>query len=197
MSSAFSTLVIDSSRQIGVLSARWSSAWRMMSSNGQRLLDHDQVEFVELLERLDVAKREGVVRVGHERRIGKRLSHCAHELDIVARLDLQLDLVVALLDRAPRALDERCRAALDAERDARLNACACAADELRQRLLARAWRRAPTRPSRRRPSPCCGRGSSARARGCTSDGCAYCTPSTRGATYSVIAYHAVSIVSEV
>src|SRR5678810_1041250 len=59
MSIARSSDVIDSSRQTGV-------------SNdvipGERLLDHHQVERVELREAIDVVQRVGVVGVGHERR---------------------------------------------------------------------------------------------------------------------------------
>ena len=47
MSAARSTLVIDSSRQIGVFRRFWSSAWRGQVVPGERLLDHHQLELVE------------------------------------------------------------------------------------------------------------------------------------------------------
>ena len=86
-----------------------SSAWPSRSSSGQRLLDEQQVERVELGEVRGVVEGVGGVRVDLERDVAEALAHRAHRLDVAAGLDLQLDPPVALgevpLDRAQQVGD--------------------------------------------------------------------------------------------
>ena len=77
---------------------------------GERLLQHDQAEGVELRQKIDVGQAVCVVGVRHERGVGERLAYRANELDIRAGLDLELDFPVSrvggragLLDQVPRA----------------------------------------------------------------------------------------------
>ena len=59
----------------------------------QRLLDHDEIERVELLQVTGVGQRVGGVRVGHQMHRWTELApHRTHVIDIGARLNLHLDL---------------------------------------------------------------------------------------------------------
>ena len=77
MSSARSTLVIDSSRQIGVLQHALQLGVAHEIVVRERLLDHDQPERVELREAVGVGERVGGVRVRHERAVGPSASRTA------------------------------------------------------------------------------------------------------------------------
>ena len=61
----------------------------------QRLLDHHQVELVQLLQMVDVGERVGRVGVGHQLDVRETLAHLANHIDVPARLDLHLDALIA------------------------------------------------------------------------------------------------------
>ena len=78
-----------------------------MSSSGQRLLDQQQVELVELREPIGIAAGVGSVRIDLEQDVSEPLAHRADRLDVLAGLDLELDPAVAVgevaLDGAERS----------------------------------------------------------------------------------------------
>ena len=113
---------------------------------------------VELREVSSVVDRVRGVRVGHEVDVrSERVAHRAHVLDVLSRLDLELDLAIARRDGGDGAFDERgpaptgCRARC---RSGRGRACRRAVAESGTPLDSAA---SPHSPSRARPSPCCGR----------------------------------------
>ena len=72
----------------------------------ERLLEHHQVEIVHRYQCIGVVHSVRVVRIGHQRRVGERVAHCVHVVDIFARHDLQLDLTIPLGERAAHLLDQ-------------------------------------------------------------------------------------------
>ena len=64
----------------------------------QRLLDVVQAELVDLLEHVDVVERVRRVGIDGQLDVGELGAHRRQQVDIPARLDLQLDPLVALLD---------------------------------------------------------------------------------------------------
>ena len=101
---------------------------------GQRLLDQQQVEAVELREVLDVPARVRRVRVDLERHVGTdQLTHRGDRFDVEAGLDLQLDADVAVvevtLDRCEQGVDRR----MDADADTTRDVLASGPDERRER----------------------------------------------------------------
>src|SRR5258705_8406985 len=162
---------------------------------GERLLDHQEPELVELHEAIAVVERVGIVRVRHERRgRTERLPSRPDVVDIRAGLDLDLHLVIGLRQRLACFRDQRLGRGLDAERDPDWNALARAADESGQWDACGFRREAPGAISRvafaiQWPRKSCSRIA------WTSRGCAIARPSRRGATQAEMASHAVSIVS--
>ena len=107
MSSARAMFVIDSSRQDrrSHPSLEFSVAGDIVP--GQGLLDHDQVEVVELDQVVRVVQGVRVVRVGHQRRFrAEPLADGVQVVEVLARLDLQLDLPVALGQRLLRLVGQ-------------------------------------------------------------------------------------------
>ena len=89
----------DSSRQIGVAISAASTRVADDVVLGQRLLDQQQVEVVESPEVGAVGAAVGGVGVDLERGVGAdQVADGGHLLDVVARLDLQLDPYVAVVD---------------------------------------------------------------------------------------------------
>src|SRR5207247_7891562 len=86
---------------------------------GERLFDHQEPELVELHESIAVVERVGIIRVRHQRRRrAERLPHRPDIVDIRARLDLDLHLVIRLRQRLACFRDQRRGRGLDAERNA-------------------------------------------------------------------------------
>ena len=133
MSSARSTLVIDSSRQSGVSRRFWRWEWRTRSSQARGCSIMIRPRSSSGFEARRVGEGVGVVGVGHQGRVGaERLAHGAQVLEVGARHDLDLDLAVAALQGRPGLLHQGLRARLDAQRDAHLDAVARAPELLRQ-----------------------------------------------------------------
>ena len=86
---------MHSSRQIGVCELRLQRGVIDDVVVRQRLLDHHQVEVVELLQMVGVGQRVGGVGVGHQLDGGKALAHLADHVHVPAGLDLHLDALVA------------------------------------------------------------------------------------------------------
>ena len=63
----------------------WSSASPSRSAGFMRLLDHEQVEVVQLAEPRNILGRVGSVRVDHERNDAEMLPDRADQLDVVVR----------------------------------------------------------------------------------------------------------------
>ena len=82
----------------------------------QRLLDQEQVEIVERLERRQVVERVSRVGIDLKRDRGKSLANPAHDVDIPARRDLELDSPVAFLEVARDQVEERLRSELSIPR---------------------------------------------------------------------------------
>ena len=100
--------VIDSSRQTGV---RISFAQLGVAEHVllvQRLLDQQQVEGVEPRQVPRVGERVRRVRVDLQQHVvAEPLADRAHRLDVPARLDLQLDPDVALVEVAADGVEQR------------------------------------------------------------------------------------------
>ena len=142
--SAWCTVRMHSSRQIGVWS--WACSVGVIDDVvvGERLLDHHQVEVVELLEMGGVGQRVGGVGVGHELDAGEALAHAADDVDVPAGLDLHLDALVAGGELGLDLLEELLDGVLDADGDAAGDFAARAgADGLPERLVARAGEEVP------------------------------------------------------
>mgnify|MGYP007107674785 CR=1 FL=1 len=90
----------------------------------ERLLQHEQVERVERLQRGGVGQSVGRVGVEHQRDVRELGAHGPRQLHVVARLDLQLDAPVALLQVAGNDVYRLGEARLDADADADLDALA-------------------------------------------------------------------------
>ena len=85
----------------------------------QRLLDQQQVELVEPAEVVDVDSRVGRVGVDLERHVGSdQLADEAHRLEVPARLDLELDAHVSVVDVALRPRSKLVERVEDADADA-------------------------------------------------------------------------------
>ena len=94
-SRAMRTVWIDSSRQIGVLIRLLQRRVVHHIVVVERLLDHHQVEGVEPREMRGVVERVGGVGVDHQRDVAERRAHALDGVDVPARLDLDLDALVA------------------------------------------------------------------------------------------------------
>ncbi len=111
--------MIDSSRQTGVVISFARSAWPRMSSSVERLLDQQQVEGVEAGQVARVGER--VRRVGvdlQQHVVAVPLPDGTHRLHVPARLDLELDPEVALVEVAADGVEELGDAVHDPDRDA-------------------------------------------------------------------------------
>ena len=87
----------------------------------QRLLDHHQVEFVQLSEVLGVGQGIRRIRVGHQPDGGKPLADAPHHVHVPTRFNLDLDALVAglqlFLDESQQLFDRILNADGDAARD--------------------------------------------------------------------------------
>ena len=97
----------------------------------QRLFDHDQPELVQGLEHGRLGQSVGSVGVDRERRVGERLPHGPHHLDVAAGFDLQLHPLVARREVAPDLLEHRFDGWSDAHADPTRDAVAHPSQPLR------------------------------------------------------------------
>src|ERR671923_2736372 len=88
----------------------------------QRLLDHEEVAFVEVSEHSGVVERVRGICVDGKQDVGEGVANRANPLDVEARLDLQLDPPIALPQVPGHQLEQRLRRRLDPHRDAALDA---------------------------------------------------------------------------
>ena len=105
----------------------------------QRLLDEDEVEWVEEREMRRMAARVCLVRVDLERDGRPGCPHRRDRLEIPARLDLQLDPAVAGIDVRPNLFEQGINALgrRDADRDTAVDDVARSAEVGTERLTAR------------------------------------------------------------
>ncbi len=76
-------------------------------AGGERLLDQQQPEGVELGEVLGVVERVGGVGVDLQQHVvAEALAHGGDALDVEARLDLQLDAQVAVVEVAGHLIEQ-------------------------------------------------------------------------------------------
>src|SRR5881396_960851 len=73
----------------------------------ERLLDHHRARRIDALEKRSVAERVGRVRVEHEGKIGEGPPRRLRDLNLEARLDLELDTLVPALELAADSVHER------------------------------------------------------------------------------------------
>src|SRR4051812_42624587 len=99
----------------------------------ERLLDEQQVEYVELLKKGEISERVRRVGVDLKGQIGVSLADPAHHLDIVAGTDFELDPSIALVHELVNPLEEDFDRWLDSETDAGEDLVARAAEHFRQR----------------------------------------------------------------
>ena len=97
------------------------------------LLDHHRPCRIDALEEIDVRERVRRVRVEHEGKVPKRLPRRFGDLDLQARLDLQLHAQVAALELTSDGVEERLDRRLDPDGDTAEDAVPRAAEELRER----------------------------------------------------------------
>ena len=100
---------------------------------GQRLLDQEQVELVELRQLRSVGQGVGGVGVDLQEDLREALANRADRLDVVPGLDLELDAAVALREIAADDLDELGRILVDADRDAAVDGGTHGSEVLGQR----------------------------------------------------------------
>ena len=102
----------------------------------ERLLDHHQVEIVELAQVVDIGERVGGVRVRHQLDGGEALAHLPDHVHIPAGLDLHLDALVAGGEFGLDFFEELRHGILNADGDAAGDfAARAAADQLPQRQV--------------------------------------------------------------
>src|SRR2546430_3303718 len=100
----------------------------------ERLLDHHRTYRIDPLEKLDVAERIRRVRIEHEGQIGESLAGRLRDLDLEARLDLELHALVSTLELAADRVHERFDRWLDADGDAAEDPIARPAEKCGMRL---------------------------------------------------------------
>ncbi len=61
----------------------------------ERLLHHEQIEFVKSLQMLRILERVGGICVDGESNLGERLADGANEFQVLARFDFQFDALIA------------------------------------------------------------------------------------------------------
>ncbi len=61
---------------------------------GQRLFEHRQVEFIQLLKQWEVAQRVGRIRIAHQLNVWKACAHLPDNIKIPSRLNLDLDPLI-------------------------------------------------------------------------------------------------------
>ena len=143
-SRAMRTVWIDSSRQIGVVIALLQHRVIHHIVVIERLLDQQQVERIEPREQRRVVERVGGVGVDLQRDVAERRAHALDGVEVPARLDLDLDALIAGRQLLLDLLHQLIERILDADRHARGDAIARAAEHLRQRLARARARRDPT-----------------------------------------------------
>ena len=101
----------------------------------ERLLNEQQLEGIEPGEHRGIFERVGGVGIDLQWNLPERLAHALDGVEIPSRLDLDLDALIAggqlLLDLAHQLIER----ILDADRHARRDPIAGAAERLRQRLM--------------------------------------------------------------
>ena len=97
------------------------------------LLDHHQVKSVKRLEMLEVVKCVGGVRVGHQSDAGKLGANVRQDFHVPARLDLDLDALVAGGELALDLFEQFIHRVLDADRNAARDLVEGASHEFGQR----------------------------------------------------------------
>ena len=110
---------------------------------GERLLDQEQAEIVERLERRQVVERVGRIRIDLKRDRGIAVANPAHDVDIPARRDLELDAPVAFVEVAGDQVQQGFDAALDSQADSREDLGAAASQQGMQRLATSARQEVP------------------------------------------------------
>ena len=101
----------------------------------KRLLDHDEVEGVELLQKGRVFEAISGVGVGHQADAREALAERADRLDIVARLDFDFDALVAGGESFFHFCNQRGGGRLDSDRNAAGNFVARAAEKFGERQI--------------------------------------------------------------
>ena len=108
---------MHSSRQMGVASVLLQFGVVDDFVVAERLLDHHEVEFVEPLQMLRVGEGVGGVGVGHQADIGEALAHAPHHVHVPARLDFDLDALIAGGEFAADLFDQLLDRILNADRN--------------------------------------------------------------------------------
>ena len=96
----------------------------------QRLLDQQQVELVELREPLAIEAGVCGVRIYLEEDVSESFADRAHGLEVLSRLDFELDPAVALFEVALDSAQELVHVLVDADRDTAVDLGASAAEVL-------------------------------------------------------------------
>lgn len=84
----------------GLIQTNWSAKTALKlrvflkGVSRQRLLDHHELELIELVKNAFLIQSVGSVRVGHQRDIAEALADAAHQFHVAARLDLDFDAPV-------------------------------------------------------------------------------------------------------
>src|SRR5712664_1817735 len=86
----------------------------------KRLLHHQQIEFVKALQVLDIGQRVSRVCVNGQENIGMRVADGAHEIEILAGLDLQFDALVAGVELGGNFFQEGFGRSLQSQRNTAL-----------------------------------------------------------------------------
>ena len=125
-----------------------------------RLLEHQQVVAVELAEDVEVGDGVRGVGVDHQGDVAEMLADRADEVDVVARLDLDLDPAISLghmrVDRLDQVDDRRIEADRQPRVDPAEHGVSRGAQHLGQRLVARVAEQVPAGglgPRDREPAP--------------------------------------------
>src|SRR5215831_11290664 len=93
----------------------------------ERLLDHHQVEPVELLENIREFGDVGSVRVDHQANVRKLFTYRSDLFNVPARFDLDLDSPIALLQVTTDDLDKLFDTLLNSDTDSALDMSPCPA----------------------------------------------------------------------
>jgi hypothetical protein len=88
----------------------------------QRLLDHQQLELVQPLEEVNISQRVSGIGVTHQDNRRETVSHFPHNIQVPARLDLDLDTLIAGGDLFLDFREQFSDGVLDANRNATVDA---------------------------------------------------------------------------
>ena len=117
---AWSSSWMHSSRQMGFQAGAEARVGENVVP-AERLLDHDEVKGVERLQQRRVFQPIRGIRIDHQPDARKSFAERADRLDIIARLDLDLDALVTRRQFLFDFADQRCDRGLDADRNAAWN----------------------------------------------------------------------------